>query len=95
MPIISNNPITVDGKTFDRFGVYLAVSPVFAKSDVGPSFCVRLVRYRKDENGNIEQHEGNDEAIAFSALTGSDESIEKIARDLMTVIQAMVNERGL
>lgn len=95
MPIISNNPVTVDGKTFDRFGVYLTVGPSFSESDVGPFIGVRFVRYRKDENGNIEQHIGDEECISFNILTSSDAAIEQTARDIMSSIQTLVNIKGL
>jgi len=42
MPILSNKPVTVDGKTYDRIAVSLAISPVFFSDDLGPSVAVRL-----------------------------------------------------
>jgi hypothetical protein len=95
MPILSNNPVTVDGKTFDRLAVQLAISPVWHVDGLGPSLAVRLIRYRKNEDGEIERFQGGDLSITHSAMVRSDPEIEAKVRELMAIVQDLVNIRGL
>jgi hypothetical protein len=95
MPILSNNPLTVDGKVFDRLAVYLAISPAFKEDDLGPSFVVNAVRYRKDEDGAIEQYPDDRVSLVYSTLAHDDSALEGKVRELMDAVQDILNQRGL
>jgi hypothetical protein len=109
MPILSNNPVTDDdGNVYDRFAVYLAISPVFLDDDLGPSMALRLIRYRKDEDGKVvqfarETQNANGETIVetagvslnYTRLAGEKPELEQRVRCLMDVVQDIVAEKGL
>jgi hypothetical protein len=95
MAILSNNPVTVDGKTYDRLAVSMAISPVFKPDDIGPSVAIRLERYRKDADGTVETLPGHSIAIQHTALIRTDVRIEQMVRDMLVEIQNIVTERGI
>tara|TARA_R110000868_G_scaffold19150_5_gene82788 strand:+ start:436 stop:723 length:288 start_codon:yes stop_codon:yes gene_type:complete len=95
MPILSNAPVTVDGKTYDRLAVNLAVSPVWKDDDLGPALAIRLTRYRKGDAGVIDRLDEGDLSIVHSAQVRNDPAIEAKVRELMSVVQDLVNLKGL
>jgi hypothetical protein len=95
MPLLSNNPITVDGKVFDRLAVYIAISPVFLADDLGPSMALRFVRYRKDEDGVIETCDEGGFSLNHTRLARQDEGLEQKVGEMISAIQDMIDERGL
>jgi hypothetical protein len=95
MPILSKNPVTVDGKTYDRIAVSLAISPVFFSDDLGPSVAVRLEYYCKNEDGTVEKLPGHSVALNHTALAPSDVRLEQMVKDMLVQIQGIVDERGL
>lgn len=95
MPILSNKPVTVDGKVFDRLAVSVAISPVFKDNEVRPNVSIRLDRYRKDENGVVEKLDSDAQSIVYSGQVNNDEAFEGHIKSLMDNIQAIINTRGL
>ena len=97
MPIISQNPVTENGKVFDRLAVQLAISPVIAESDIGPSFAVQFSHYRKDEFGNIEKPESHS-TVGFgysSALEIKDPEVESAVREIMSIVGRLASVKGI
>lgn len=106
MPVMSNNPITIDGVTYDRFAVSLAISPAWQTDDLGPSLALRLDRYTKDVNGNVLKldnppiSEDQDQieysaSFVYSALAMSSPEVEQKVRELMDTIQGLIDMKGL
>ena len=50
----TNNPITVDGKTYDELGLALVISPLFKPDFLSASVVMKLTPLRR-EDGQIEQ----------------------------------------
>ena len=95
MPILSKNPLTLDGKTYDRIAVSLAISPVFLSDDLGPSVAVRLEYYRKNEDGTVEKLPDHSRVLNHTALAPSDTRLEQMVKNMLVEIQGIVDERGL
>jgi hypothetical protein len=106
MPITSNNPVTVNGTTYERFAVSLAISPAWKENDLGPSLAMRLERYTKDAEGNViklqnppaaegEQPVDYSSSLVYSALAMSSPEIEQKVRELMDAVQDLINMKGL
>jgi len=95
MPILSNKPVTVDGKTYDRIAVSLAISPVFFSDDLGPSVAVRLEYYCKNDDGTVTKLPDHSRVLQHTSLAPSDVRLEEMVKNMLVEIQSIVDERGL
>jgi hypothetical protein len=96
MPLISTNPITVDGKEYPYFLVNLAISPYDAPR--GASVALRLTPYRNEELGGIEQLPDHAKAVSLLdvfEVAESDPAFEKSIQGIMSTLQTFINEKGL
>lgn len=98
MPLITNNPITEDGKTYDRLLLNLAISPLEQGSDIGASVAMRLTPYCDNGDGTISK---KDDAVinqvfldAFTSMNG-DEALTKAVTTIMGSIQTYINDKQL
>lgn len=97
MPIISQNPIIENNKTFDRLSVQVAISPVMKPDDVGPSFAIQFSHYRKNEEGQIEKPE-QEQPVGFAysaALPIVDQEVEDTVRQIMDCIARLAELKGI
>jgi len=51
----TNNPITVDGKTYNMLGLALVISPLSKPNFLSASVVMKLTPMRKTEDGTLEQ----------------------------------------
>lgn len=51
----TNNPITVDGKTYNMLGLALVISPLAKPNFLSASVVMKLTPMRKAEDGTLEQ----------------------------------------
>lgn len=96
MPLISTNPITVDGKEYPYFLVNLAISPYDAPR--GASVALRLTPYRNQELGGIEQLPDHAKAVSLLdvfEVAESDPAFEKAVSGIMGTLQEFINDKGL
>lgn len=95
MPLISSNPITVDGKEYPYFLVNLAISPYQAPK--GASIALRLTPYRNVELGGIEQLPDHAKAVSLLdvfEVAEHDPIFEKAVEGIMNTLQDFITEKG-
>ena len=51
----TNNPITVDNKTYNMLGLALVISPLVKNNFLSASVVMKLTPMRKTEDGTLEQ----------------------------------------
>jgi hypothetical protein len=96
MPLVSKNPITVDGKEYPYFLVNLAISPYDAPR--GASVALRLTPYRNEELGGIEQLPDYAKAVSLLdvfKVAESDPAFEKAVEGIMNTLQVFIDDKGL
>jgi hypothetical protein len=96
MAITTNNPVTVDGVTYNKFTVNLAVSPLIKEDGIGASVSLLLTKYN-DDNGIklLETQEGRVPQIFYDVFTSGDADAIQATQEIMTSIQNYINKKGL
>ena len=91
----SNNPITIDGKTFDRFSLNLAITGKYnADGSKDAQIAMRLIPTRIAE-GAVETADANAIGISLGSLAGSDEATQAAVGAVEAALQAYINAKGI
>jgi hypothetical protein len=88
-------PITIDGKTYDRYSLNLAITGRYlpdGSSDA--NVAMRLVPTRV-ENGEVYTAEEAALGIALGSLTGSDAATQQAVGAIQAALQAYITAKGL
>ena len=91
----SNNPITIDGKTFDRFSLNLAITGKYnADGSKDAQIAMRLIPTRIAE-GAVETADANAIGISLGSLAGSDEATQAAVGAVEAALQAYIDAKGI
>lgn len=96
MPLISTNPIIVDGQEYPFYLVNLSISPYDAPR--GASVAMRLTPYRNAELGGIEQLPNYAKSVSLLdvfEVAETDVAFENAIKGIMDTLQIFINEKGL
>lgn len=97
MPLISTQPVIVDGKEYPFLALNMAVSPFWQPQYVGGSIALRFTPFRYDENHNVEKLENSDYQKVISLMDVFDNGTPEekdIANKIMLQIQELINYKG-
>lgn len=91
----SNNPITIDGKTFDRFSLNLAITGKYnADGTRDAQIAMRLIPTRIAD-GAVVTSDANAIGISLGSLAGSDEATQAAIGAVEAALQAYINAKGI
>jgi len=93
--MIATNPIEINGKSYDRFSLNLAISGRYlgdGSSDA--NVAMRLVPTRI-ENGQVETADANAIGISLGTLAGSDEATQQAVGAIQAALQSYISAKGL
>ena len=91
----ATNPITIDGKTYDKFSLNLAITGKYlADGSTEASVAMRLVPTRI-ENGEVIAADEAAKGIALGSLEGSDEATQQAVGAIQAALQTYLNAKGL
>lgn len=96
MPLLSTNPLVIEGKTYDKYLVNLSISPYDAPN--GASVAMRLTPYRTLEDDTIETQPNHVKAVSLLdvfAVAQNDPHFEKAIAGIMSTIQEFINDKEL
>jgi hypothetical protein len=88
-------PITIDGKTYPKFSLNLAISGRYlgdGSSDA--NVAMRLVPTRI-ENGEVIAADEAAIGIALGSLTGADEATQQAVSAIQSALQTYIQAKGL
>ena len=91
----ATNPITIDGKTCDKFSLNLAITGKYngdGSSDA--NVAMRLVPTRV-ENGEVLTADEAAIGIALGSLAGSDAATQQAVGAIQAALQAYIVAKGL
>lgn len=93
--MIATNPITIDGKTYDRYNLNLAITGSY-NSDGTPdaNVAMRLVPVRIVE-GAVESDDARAIGISLGSLEGTDEATQTAVAAIQSALQAYITARGI
>lgn len=93
--MISNNPIQIDGKTFDRFNLNLAITGKYnGDGSTDANVAMRLAPTRI-ENGEVYTADEAAIGVALGSLAGSDEATQQAVGAIQQALQNYINAKGL
>ena len=91
----ASNPITIDGKTYDRYSLNLAITGKYngdGSSDA--NVAMRLVPTRI-ETGEVLTADEAAIGIALGSLAGSDAATQQAVASIQAALQAYIVAKGL
>jgi hypothetical protein len=91
----ATNPITIDGKTYDRYSLNLAITGKY-KSDesTDAQIAMRLIPTRIAD-GAVETADAAAIGISLGTLAGSDEATQQAVGAIQAALQAYITAKGL
>ena len=88
-------PTTIDGKTYDRYSLNLAITGRYlADGSSDANVAMRLVPTRI-ENGEVITADESAKGIALGSLEGSDEATQQAVGAIQAALQTYLNAKGL
>jgi hypothetical protein len=91
----ASTPIQIDGKTYDKFSLNLAITGKYngdGSSDA--NVAMRLVPTRI-EDGVVETADAEAKGISLGTLAGSDAATQQAIAAIQTALQTYISEKGL
>ena len=92
----ATNPIQIDGKTYDRYSLNLAISGKYlpdGSSDA--SIAARFIPTRLVEDGEPEQAQEHSVNLALGSLSGSDAATLTAVAEITAALQKFIISKGL
>ena len=91
----ATNPITIDGKTYDKFSLNLAITGKYlADGRTEANVAMRLVPTRI-ENGEAITADEAAIGIARGSLEGADEATQQAVGAIQSALQQFIISKGL
>jgi len=91
----ASNPITIDGKTFDRFSLNLAITGKYnGDGSTDANVAMRLVP-TSIENGVVETADEASIGIALGSLADADAATKQAVAAIQSALQAYLAAKGL
>lgn len=93
--MIATSPTTIDGKTFDRYSLNLAITGRYnGNGSTDANVAMRLVPTRM-ENGVVETAESAAKGIVLGTLEGADEATLQAVATIQAALQNYLQAKGL
>ena len=91
----ASNPITLDGKQYDKFSLNLAISGKYlGDGSTEASVAMRLIPTRI-EGGEVLTAEAEAKGIALGSLEGADEATQQAVGAIQAALQTYITLKGL
>jgi len=98
MALQPSSPIIVNGKSYDKVALSMAVSPVWQGANVTASVSMVFTPYRYDDFGNVDKLDGHDKCVVIANIDSEVMSDMDLAQSMyifMQSIQVYVNAKGI
>jgi hypothetical protein len=91
----ATNPITIDGKTYDKYSLNLAITGKYhADGSSDAQVAMRLVPTRIAD-GAVETADAAAIGISLGTLAGSNEATQQAVAAIQAALQTYLQEKGL
>lgn len=98
MAIYTQNPINDLEGNYDKYGINLAVSPMWKEDSIGISVAMRLTPYRYNSEGKIEKLDDEARAVVYGDATQDavvDADLSKCIADISQALQEFIAAKGI
>jgi hypothetical protein len=93
--MIATNPITIDGKTYDRFSLNLAITGSYKADGLqDASIAMRFIPTRIAD-GAVETADAAALGISLGTLAGSDQATQTAVAAIQAALQTYLQSKGL
>ena len=90
----ATNPITIDGKTYDRYSMTLAVSGRYTAPDQPDASVVLTLTPTRFEGDQIEQA-AESRTVLFGSLAVADDEARTAVSEVQAALQKFIYSKGL
>jgi ABC-type Fe3+ transport system substrate-binding protein len=98
MQLTTNNPSTVDGKTYDIFGLALVISSFSKPNSLSSSVVMKLTPMRKSEDGTFEQltnPEYQKTLVVGDSSDHNDSDFLKALQEIHNAVQKYIDAKNI
>lgn len=98
MPIVSTNPIEVDGKIYPNFLVNLSMSPLLGNDSVGQSVALKLTPERVEDGVSYQLPEYAKSVLildVYKDIANGDKALENAVVAISNALQEFINAKEL
>jgi hypothetical protein len=92
--MIATNPIEIDGKTYDRYSMTLAVSGRYTAPDQPDASVVLTLTPTRFEGDQIEQA-AESRTVLFGSLAVADDEARTAVSEVQAALQKFILSKGL
>lgn len=93
--MIATNPITLDGQTFDRYSLNLAITGKYSgNGSTDAHVAMRLIPTRI-EDGQVHTADAHALGISLGTLAGADAPTQAAVGAIQTALQTYIAAKGL
>jgi hypothetical protein len=91
----ATNPITIDGKSYDRYSLNLAITGKYnADGSTDASIAARFIPTRIEVD-EVEQAQEQAVNLALGSISGADQATLTAVADISAAIQKFILSKGL
>jgi hypothetical protein len=94
----TNNPTVVDGKTYDRLGLALVISPLIKGNSLSASVVMKLTPMREGEEGVMEQltdPQYQKTLVVSDAYADNDPTFQTAVQEVHDAVQKYIDIKNL
>ena len=91
----SNKPVTVDGKTYDLFGIQMAISGRYTEDGNVDASVVMTLQPIRVSDGVVEQASEGSQTILFGSLVVADDDARVAVGEIQAALQKYLDARGI
>lgn len=98
MPIISTNPIEVDGKIYPNYLVNLSMSPLLGNDTIGQSVALKLTPERIEDGVSYQLPEYAKSVLildVYQDIAKGDKALQEAVIQISEALQGYINAKGL
>lgn len=98
MAIYTQQPISDSEGNYDKYGINLAVSPMWKEDSVGISVAMRLTPYRYNAEGKIEKLDEEAKAVVYGDATTEaavDADLAKCIQKISGALEEFIQAKGI
>lgn len=92
----ATNPIEIDGKSFDRYSLNLAINGKYqSNGQPEASIAARFIPTRLTEEGEVIEMQDHSVNIALGSLSGADEPTLTAVAEIQSALQKFITLKGI
>ena len=93
--MIATNPITIDGQTFDRYSLNLAITGKYNGDGSSDAHVAMRLIPTAIEDGEVITADAHAKGISLGTLAGADSATQTAVASIQSALQTYLQTKGL